>query len=179
MNNLEQRQRGLLDLMKNRGEVPDDPYLQRVAKSRELAMLRKIAHWWNVVSLAAQCRLTARLLKKLGAFDGAVEDYFNRNATSPFIEELALGFLASLHDHGDLLVRAMSQFELAIARVRGGSERAHEIEWDRNPDLVFRALEGTGELPASEPGYCYRMRVSRDLPGMVACVRDAAAKPSP
>ncbi len=172
MNSLEQRQRGLLDLMKSRGEVPSDPYLQRLAGSRELAMLRKIAHWWNAVSLAAQCRLTARLLKKLGCFDAAVEDYFNRNATSLFIEELALGFLASLRNHTDPLARAMSQFELAFGKVREGSALVYEIEWDRNPDLVFRALEGTGELPAHEPDCRYRMQVSRDLPGMVACVRE-------
>src|SRR3954447_482105 len=72
MSSLEQRQRGLLDLMKGRGGAPCDPYLQRIANSRELTMLRKIAHWWNEVSLAAQCRLTARLLKKLGCFDAVV-----------------------------------------------------------------------------------------------------------
>jgi len=175
MSNLEQRQRGLLDLMKGRGGAPRDPYLQRIANSREMAMLRKIAHWWNEVSLAAQCHLTARLLKKLGCFDAVVADYFNGNATSPFIEELTLGFLASLHDHRDPLIRAISQFELALLKVRNGSSHACEIEWDRNPDLVFLALGGEGDPPAAEPGCRYRMQVSSDLPGMVACVRELAA----
>lgn len=179
MSKLEQRQRGLLDLMKSRGEVPRDPYLQRVAQSRELAMLRKIAHWWNAVSLASQCRLTARLLKKLGCFDAVVADYFNRNATSPFVEELTLGFLASLHDHSDPLIRATSQFELALARIRGGSPQACDVEWDRNPDRVFLALDSGGDLPAPEPGARYRMQVSPDLPGLVACVRELAVEPCP
>src|SRR6478672_773667 len=93
MSNLERRQRGLLDLVKNRGGAPCDPYLQRVADSRGLAMVRKIALWWRAVSLEAQCRLTARLLKKIGCFDAQVASYFDRNATSAFVEELSLGFL--------------------------------------------------------------------------------------
>src|SRR2546430_17476346 len=59
MSSLERRQRGLLDLVKNRGSATGDPYLHRVANSRQLAMVRKIALWWRAVSLEAQCRLTA------------------------------------------------------------------------------------------------------------------------
>jgi len=174
MSSLERRQRGLLDLVKNRGNATGDPYLQRVANSRQLAMVRKIALWWRAVSLEAQCRLTAGLLKKLGCLDSLAADYFDRNATSPFIEELSLGFLASLRDHDDPLIRAMSQFEFALLKARAGSAEMCEIEWDRNPDLVVLALQSGGELLAREPNCRYRMQVSRDLPGMVACSRESA-----
>ena len=175
MSVLEHRQRGLLDLVKNRGHVPRDPYLRQVANSRELTMVRKIALWWRAMSLEAQCRFTARLLKRLGCFDARVGDYFDRHATSPFIEELSLGFLASLHDHGDPLVRSIAQFERALLNIRSGSADTYEIEWDRNPDRVVLALERADELPACEPNCRYRMQVSRDLPGMVACSRELAA----
>jgi hypothetical protein len=80
-----------------------------------------------------------------------------------------------LHDHGDPLIRAMSQFELALLKARDGSAHACEMEWDGNPDLVILALESAGELPASQPGCRYRMQVSRDLSGMVVCNRELAA----
>ena|SRR5215469_13977277 len=84
-----------------------------------------------------------------------------------------LSFLGSLHDHGDRLIRAMSQFEHALLTVRAGSVDAFEILWDRHPNLVVLALETGGELPAREPDCLYRMRVGRDLPSMIACTRES------
>ena len=89
---------GLLALIKGRGAPPDDPYLQRVAGSRELAMVREIALWWRTFQLEAQCRFTSRLLKRLGSFQALVAAYFDNNATSPFVEELSLGFLRDATD---------------------------------------------------------------------------------
>ena len=172
MNALERQQRGLLALIKDRGDVPDDPYLQRVARSRELAMMRGIALWWRALAVQMQCPLTTRLLKRLGCFDALVAAYFDRNATSPFVEEVSAGFLASLHDHGDPLIRAVSRFEHAVLAVKGGSAASYEIVWDRHPDGVAQALETGAELPAPEPNTLYRMHVARDLPGMIACVRE-------
>ena len=42
----------------------------------------------------AQCRYTTRLLKRFASFDLLVADYFDHNKTSPFVEELSVGFLA-------------------------------------------------------------------------------------
>ncbi len=83
MTQLEAHQRGLLDLIKSRGDPSDDPYLRRVAGSRELAMIREIAVWWRALQLETQCYFTSRLLKRLGCFDELIVTYFKRNATSP------------------------------------------------------------------------------------------------
>lgn len=173
MTPLELQQRGLLDLVKNRGAPPDDPYLRRVAGSRGLAMVREIAVWWRAFQLEGQCRFTSRLLKRMACFDALVTKYFNNNATSPFIEELGHDFLNSLRMHDDRLIRAVSQFEYAFLEVRAGSAETFEIVWDRHPDFVFLALSNGSELPPSEPGSQYRMRVARDLPRKIACTRES------
>ncbi len=175
MTGLELQQRGLLALIKGRGAPPGDPYLQRMAGSRELAMIREIALWWRTFQLEAQCRFTSRLLKRLGTFPSLVAAYFDKNATSPFVEELSLGFLRTLRTHDDPLVRAVSQFELGFLQARSGGDESFEILWDRHPDLVFLALEKGSELPDPEPGCQYRMQVSRNLPHMVACSREFTA----
>ncbi len=167
MTQLEAHQRGLLDLIKSRGDPSDDPYLRRVAGSRELAMMREIAVWWRALQLETQCYFTSRLLKRLGCFDELIVTYFNRNATSPFVEELSRDFLAWLCSQQDPLIHAVSQFEHAFLEARAGSEEAFEVLWDRHPDLVFRALEDGGNLPVPEPGHVYRMRIDRGLPRMV------------
>jgi hypothetical protein len=169
---LELQQRGLLDLIKSRSALPDNPYLRRVADSRELEMVRKIAVWWRKSQIEAQCRYTARLLKRLGYFDTLVAAYFNNHATSSFIEELGRDFLSSLRMQHDPLIVAVSQSEYAFLNVRAGSAEAFQIVWDRHPDLVFLALERGSELPASEPGSLYRIRIARDLPHMVTCTRE-------
>ena len=172
MTELELQQRGLLALIKGRGAPPDDPYLQRVAGSRELAMVREIALWWRTFQLEAQCRFTSRFLKRLGTFQSLVAGYFDKNVTSPFVEELSLGFLRTLRMHDDPLIRAVSQFEYGFLQARSGCAESFEILWDRHPDLVFLALENGSELPHPEPNCQYRMQVARTLPQMVACSRE-------
>jgi hypothetical protein len=172
---LEVYQRGLVDLIKCRGSFPDEPYLRSLIGSRELAMLREIAVWWRAFQIEAQCRFVSRLLKRLNCFDQTVETYFIHNWTSPFIEELSCDFLHSLHEHPDALVRSVSRFECAIIHIRAGSGEETEILWDRHPDLVFVALESGGEIPPEEPGYVYRMKIARNLPGLVSCSCEFAA----
>jgi hypothetical protein len=176
MTPLEIHQRGLLDLIKGRGaDGEDDPYLQRVAGSRELGMLREIALWWRKLHVERQCRFTSRLLKRLGKLDSLVSRYFRDNATSPFIEELALDFLRMLSAHPDRLIRAVSQFEFAFLQVRSGSAESFEVCWDRHPDLVIRALEEGADLPVADDEIVYRMRIGESVPGLFACKRESAA----
>lgn len=171
MTGLELQQRGVLGLIKGRGIGTKDSYLERVAASRELAMVREIALWWRKFDLERQCGFSARLLKRLGRFDMLVARYFDGNATSPFVEELSLHFLTWLQADDDPLVRAVSLFERALLMVRAGSSGTFEILWDRNPDLAFRSLKDGTEIPGPEAGPPYRMRVARDLPHMVSCTR--------
>jgi hypothetical protein len=169
MTQLERQQRGLLNLIKNRGIPIDDDYLQQVAGSRELAVVREIAVWWRALQIEDQCHFTSRLLRHRQCFDTVVTNYFNNNSTSPFIEELSRDFLSSLHDHSDCLTRAVSQFELAVLKVRAGSHERFEVDWDRDPNRVILALEEGRGLPTPESGYLFRMRIAYDLPHMVVC----------
>lgn len=172
MTRLELQQRGLLDLIKGRSAAAD-PYLEKIAGSRELALLRETALWWRAFQLSAQCRFTARLLKRLGCFDAVVAGYFNNNATSPFAEELGRDFLVSLGKYPNPLVLAVAQFEYGFLEARAGSDQMFEVWWDRNPDLVFRALEDGTEFPNPEPGYLYHMQIARNLPQMFTCTRES------
>lgn len=172
MTSLEQFQRGLLDLIKGR-PVPSDPYLQRVAASREIEMLREIAVWWRVFQIEAQCHFTSRMLKRLGCLNETVALYFSSNRTSPFVEELSRDFLQWLRTQHDPFVRLVADFELALLEVRAGSCEQFQVRWDRHPDLFFKSLESGGEFPAAEPDCCYRLTISRDLPALVECTREA------
>lgn len=174
MSALEAQQRGLLALMKGRATV-DDPYLRLVAGSRDLAMARKIALWWSAYALSAQCRFTTRLLRRSGALDAAIADYFDNNATSPFVEELSRDFLTAIQARGDPLIRAVAAFERALLLVRTGSDTEYEIVWDRNPNCVILALEEDNEPPSPEPESRYRMRVSGAFPQLVACERETGS----
>lgn len=177
MTQLERQQRGLLALIKNQDVIIDDPYLEEVAGSRGLAMLREIAIWWRALQLEAQCRFTSRLLKRLGCFDAMVSAYFNCHPISPFIEELSRAFLDSLHRHPDPLIRSVSQFEWAFMLARAGSAKSFEVPWDRHPDLVIAALDTGGKLPTEDKEYRYRMLIGREIPALVSCTRELKVSP--
>jgi hypothetical protein len=172
MTQLERQQRDLLDLIKNRGVPPEEAYLQQVANSRGLAMVREIAVWWRAFQIEAQCRFTSRLLKRLECFEDLVIKYFNNHRTSSFVEELSQGFLDSLRDHPDWLIRGVSQFELALFKVRSDSTVCFEVLWDRNPENVILALEEGNPLPPAEIGCLYRMQIARNLPRLILCTRE-------
>jgi len=172
MTSLEQFQRGLLDLIKGR-PVPGDPYLQRAAASREIEMLREIAVWWRAFQIEAQCHFTSRMLKRLGCFHETVALYFSTNRTSPFVEELSRDFLRWLPPHHDPFVRLVADFELALLEVRAGSSEQFLVRWDCHPDLFFQSLESGAAFPAAETDCLYHLILSRDLPGLVACMRVA------
>jgi hypothetical protein len=133
--------------------------------------MQTIALWWRALQLEANCRYTSRLLKRVGCFDATVAEYFRSNSTSPFVEELSEDFLHTLRSHPDPLISAVSALERALLRTRDGSDEIREIVWDRHPDRVIEALQNGSALPAAEGGSEYRMRVSRNIPNVVECVR--------
>jgi hypothetical protein len=156
MNSLHTHQRGLLE---------------RVDPSPGLSVARRTALFWHKFQLGTQCKYTSLLLKRFGCLDELVENYFNRSATSTFAEEPSTGFLWSLRTHDDALIRAVSQFERAVLEVKAGRAKGFVILWDRDPDLVFAALEAQHELPPPEGQRGYRMQIYREHNGLVAYSR--------
>jgi hypothetical protein len=169
MSGLAQLQDGMLRLIKARPVNTKDSYLELVQGSGELAAIREIAIWWRTYHLERTCVHTARLMRRLGLFGHAVAEFYASAPASPFAEELGRQFVAAMSGHTDPLVASMAQFEAALLKVRAGSAGRYGIEWDRNPNDVFRALEHGGELPPSEGMPCYFVEVAANIPGMVCC----------
>jgi hypothetical protein len=158
MMTLEDLERGLVDAIKVRtASTPPDP--RCVPVSSTLGVVRKTALVWRAFQLESQCPFTCRLLKRLGCFEAVMMDYFSHNALWPNIEELSRDFLHSLRLDPDVMVRAVSQFELAALKVKAGRGEVFEILWDRDPDAVLSALQNGSVLPAAEGADRYRVRI--------------------
>ncbi len=160
MMDLEEQQRTLLALIKKRLLEPNgiDEYLQRVAASEQLALLREIALWWRALGIERNCPLTAQLLKRLGRFELTVEGFYCRYATSPYMEEMAMQFLETASADSDALVRAVAGFELAMLRLAQGDTRSFVIEWDRDPAAALMSIRSGNPLPESDG--CHKITVS-------------------
>ena len=174
MTPLEREQRGILALLKGRGLASRDPYRERISNSPRLEILREIAVRWRMYQVEAQCRYTSRLLKRQQRFEQVVGQHFISNATSPFLETFTLDFLRALGADADVLVRELASSELAILIAHEGKQEAVEIHWDRNPDLVFSALEIHGPVPLPSAGEHFILRVGSEIRGLVECVRESA-----
>jgi hypothetical protein len=155
-----EQQHALLALIKKRPlELnPSDEYLQRVAASEQLGLLREIALWWRALGIERNCPFTAGLLKRIGRFELAVEAFFCRQATSPYMEEMAIQFLEVVGADSDALVRAVAGFELAMLRVAQGDARTFVIEWDRDPSAALTSIRSGDPLP--DPGGCHQITIS-------------------
>ncbi len=149
MTSLEQQQRALLALIKKRPLPPEDSdeYLRRVGASDELGLVREIALWWRALGIERNCPLTAKLLRKIGRFEPAVESFYCHQATSPYMEEMAVQFLEMVSADSDPLARTVAAFELALTRVAQGDSREFVIQWDRDPTAVLNALRTGNPLP--------------------------------
>jgi hypothetical protein len=170
MSNLNQMQRGLLNLLKGRSvDVRGDSYLRRVADSDELALAREIALWWRAFGLESYCVLTSQLLSRLGIFNDVVAAFFCECSTSPFIERLSQEFLVWLSAYKDPLVASMARFECALIRAKRGEPGVHQLEWTLDPESLFSAILMGTELPRPDKHRIYRTTVSADLPSFVSC----------
>jgi hypothetical protein len=173
-------QRQLLGLIKFRYEASpaDDPYIQAVAASDHLAMVREIVLWWRAYGVERYCVFTARLLKRQGLFDDAVLSFVQTRTLSPFIEKLGPAFLDHCSSHPDPLVATLARFELALIRVRRGDPAEYVIAWDRNPYPLLDSLLADGGVEADTTPGAYEATVAARLPDLfevteIACAAQA------
>ncbi len=135
-----------------------------------------MAAWCRGFAVESACPWTARLLKRLGRFQSALEAFYRGQNGSPLVEKAGEEFLFRMSAHPEPLVAAMARLELAMMRMIEGSRDEYLIEWDRNPELVFQALRVGSELPPAEIGIRYRTYVSRKLPELVRYEREETAQ---
>jgi hypothetical protein len=170
MTSLAEHQRALLDLMRGRAPAArGDPYLARVAGSRELAFLREVSLFWCAVGVRSTCPWTARWLDRQGAFNDAIVAFHSGEDVSPYIETAGRQFLARFLTHPDPLAAALAAFELALLRVQAGETGVFRCDWPCNPDAVILALRTDGALPAAEPDRIYRLEISRAFSELMRC----------
>jgi hypothetical protein len=164
---LETLQTGLLELIKRRRMATDvdDPYLQLVDGSDQLALVQEITEWWRALVLEESAPLTAALLKQRGLFDEAVLAAARSSDVNPFRGRQADAFLLGLRGHRDPLVAAVASFERALLAVRlHGSTDRFEVIWPRSPYEVLESLLSGTQLDERLDGP-YRMEVADDIPG--------------
>lgn len=130
-----------------------------------------MAIWWCGFAVESTCPWTARLLKKMGSFEACVGAFHRGRNVSPYVEKAGEQFLFQMSASREPLVFAMARLELALMRVKQGSADEYLVEWDRNPELVFRALRSGGGLPPAEQDVRYGTCISRDIPELVRCER--------
>jgi hypothetical protein len=162
------QQRKLLGLFRSsyQASAEDDEYIQRVARSRDLAEGRKNIALWRIWVLERTCALTVNLLRRRGLLDGALDAFIANENISPFRETQAPAFLESLSVHADKLVACVAQFELVLMRVRAGDKRIYTIAWHVEPCSILHCL--AKDLPLDEEAVegSYEVRLNGDLPGL-------------
>ena len=159
-------QRKLLGLFRStyHPSAADDAYIHNVAQSRDLEEGRRNIFLWRTWVLERTCALTVRLLRRRNLFDATLRAFIERNNISPFRETQAPGFLKSLSDHSDRLIRSVAQFELALLKVRQGDAAAYVIPWSFNPYTILSSLADDTPLDDNLSEGAYEIVVSPNVP---------------
>lgn len=168
------QQRKLLGLLKSTYQVnaDDDEYIQRVAQSKHLQEAQTNIFLWRVYVLERTCALTFRLLKRLNLLQEAIGAFIMEHNISPFRETQAPAFLESLSNHSDRLIASVSQFELALLRVRQGDPGCYVVPCTVEPYEVLYSLANDIPLQEKAPEGAYKIVVSRDFPFEFVVVRE-------
>ena len=167
---LADHQRALLDLMRGRApRATDDPYIARVAGSRELAFLREVSLFWCGLGMRSTCPWTTRWLERQGLFDAHIAQFHTEVDVSPYIETAGRQFLSRFLGDASPVSAALAGFELALLRVQAGEAGIFRVDWDREPNAMIRALRTGNTLPEPERGRTYVLQISRDFPELLRC----------
>lgn len=163
-------QRILLGLMRENYEVrpEDELYFHRVAGSPDLQEARGNVLLWRVYVLERTCVLTVALLRQRGLLETSLQAFIRSHNVSPFREYQPLAFLTFLAGDPDPLLVSVSQFELALMKVREGDSASYEVAWQNDPHEVLHCLAQGLPLRAPQGGGSYRTRIGRHLPQLFA-----------
>jgi hypothetical protein len=161
-------QRQLRDLIHGRSDATTwtDPYLENVAQSAGLQVVREIVHWWRAVGLERSCVLTVAALKRQGTFDETVAAFIRDQGISPYVEELAQDFLVAISSHDDALIATLAKFELALRGAKLGDRQMHVIAWPGDPIAIMNALMARRPLDVHASRAAYETVVSSEVPGL-------------
>ncbi|QYF94614.1 hypothetical protein KY495_05285 [Massilia sp. PAMC28688] len=166
MNHLANHQRILLGLIRDTytPRPHDDAYFHHVAASADLQEARGNIFLWRVYVLERTCVLTVELLRQRGELDTTLRSFMRTCNLSPFREYQPLAFLEALADHGDALLVSVSQFELALLKVRAGAPGTYRVAWTVDPHGVLHCLAQRLPFLACIDGCRYVTTVAGALP---------------
>jgi len=163
---LASHQRILLGLMRSSYQpgTGDAPYYHRVAGSPDLQEARGNVLLWRVYVLERTCVLTVELLRQADLLEEALLDFIRQKNISPFREYQPLAFLDFLGGHDDPLVVSVSQFELALMKVREGDPCRYMVDWSYDPTPILQALAQREPLPDRADPELHRTEIAGELP---------------
>jgi len=160
-------QRKLLGLFRTSYQVcaDDDPYIHRVAHSKDLEEGRRNILLWRIYVLERTCVLTVTLLRRRNLLEETLSSFITQNNISPFRETQAPAFLEALTGHRDRLIASVAQFELALMKVRQGDPCSYVVLWNVEPSTILNSLARNIPLEDEVPEGAYQILISRDIPG--------------
>lgn len=161
-------QRGVRDLVKGRplpAPLAADPYLEEVAGSGRLDLLREIAETWRLVPLRDTCPLTVAVLDRVGL----LREELTRFTAGPGLEAhrrtAGHAFLAHVSSSPHELPAAVAGFELAVQRAASAGEAQPVVQhWPCDPLPVLRALL-TGQPLGIQRSAPHDVEIAARLPG--------------
>jgi len=142
--NLKFLQINLCNLIKNRDGIAlqeRDAYLDEIASSKHLLLVRKVSLWWRKLQISNYCLLSGCLLRSSGTFEREIESFLKERNYSPFREEVGMQFLEFLIEvNNENLIRTVASFELSLIKLKLGNAVESTTIWEFEPYSIIESL---------------------------------------
>lgn len=158
-------QTGYINLLKDRETqiITEDDYFKNIVASKNFKVLNDIVLYWRLQGISDFCTLTSGLLKKLCLFEDKVKLFYRETNISGYLEELGKSFLAYTSDDKNNLIAFVSEFELALIKVKLGCGDEFLIETNFNPAGVFNFIFSDSDKLPEEESVKYIVNVSSKI----------------
>lgn len=170
-------QTGLLHLIKGRAAPQSftDDYLQRVAASSQLQVVREIVQWWCRQTVTTAAPFTSRLLARLGRLDIATAELSCRDDLTPFRGAQTLQCLSDLRSDTNALLAALADFESHLLIVAASPNAGpFTSDWPCDPYQALHALLHGTALPPDEG--IHVTEVGAAIPGLFRVLTTSAPR---
>ena len=144
-------QRDLASLTLGRIPADSDAYIEEVARSLGMRVMRTIIASWRELMIRRLCPLTVTLLNRSGRLTAEL-DALAPTAASAWVDEVAVVFLSRLTSDRDPLVAASATFERAAILTRQGVLDGASVVWPCDPEVLIHRLAAGAPLEGIEAG---------------------------
>lgn len=156
---LEEYQKGMMALIKERPSALPDHFTNQVKDSVGLRMIHEVVLSWRRLHLESRWPITSAYVNRFGLLDKMIKEVYQNTSISSYIEEVAQQFSVKWSRSDDKMLRLVHLFERSLVDIRKGEFVDEILIWPMDPRQCLYSVMHVQPFVTTE-STTYFMRIS-------------------